>query len=196
MESLTLELANQRNTGLKMEKKDNIVFVDFWDAFSNKLETKILDSCHKFKLLEKPLKKNKDAKNILVYQLANLLLSNFVIKRQKEDIVFIVCEKSMDNLEICDHFEPSDLFDVCIKILKKFEKYLNFTVIEYEGSFVQFSKLIGSDSVFYKTIVSKIINSILVQSSKNFSMKDIQKVLKEYNLSNSVLKKNYSMKLE
>lgn len=189
-------MANQRNTGLKMEKKDNIVFVDFWDAFSNKLETKILDSCHKFKLLEKPLKKNKDAKNILVYQLANLLLSNFVIKRQKEDIVFIVCEKSMDNLEICDHFEPSDLFDVCIKILKKFEKYLNFTVIEYEGSFVQFSKLIGSDSVFYKTIVSKIINSILVQSSKNFSMKDIQKVLKEYNLSNSVLKKNYSMKLE
>lgn len=189
-------MANQRNTGLKMEKKDNIVFVDFWDAFSNKLETKILDSCHKFKLLEKPLKKNKDAKNILVYQLANLLLSNFVIKRQKEDIVFVISEQSMKDLEICDHFDSEELFDVCIKILKKFEKYLNFTVIEYEGSFVQFSKLIGSDATFYKTIVSKIINSILIQSSKNFSMKDIQKVLKEYNLSSSVLKKNYSMKLE
>jgi len=179
-----------------MEKKDNIVFVDFWDAFSNKLETKILDSCHKFKLLEKPLKKNKDAKNILVYQLANLLLSNFVIKRQPEDIVFVVSEQSLKDLEICEHFDSEEVFSVCIKILKKFEKYLSFTVIEYEGSFVQFSKLISTDKVFYKTIASKIINSILLQSSKNFSMKDIQKVLKEYNLSNSVLKKNYSMKLE
>ena len=63
-----LELGNQRNIGLKMQKKDNIVFVDFWDAFSNKIEKKILDSCHKFKLLDKPLSKNKDAKNIIVYQ--------------------------------------------------------------------------------------------------------------------------------
>lgn len=179
-----------------MQKKDNIVFVDFWDAFSNKLETKILDSCHKFNLLEKPLKKNRDAKNILVYQLANLLLSNFVIKRQPEDIVFVVSEKGLKDLEICEYFDPQELFDICIKIIKKFEKYLSFTVIEYEGSFVEFSKLVTTDKTFYKTIASKIINSILIQSSKNFSMKDIQKVLKEYNLSNSVLKKNYSMKLE
>ena len=196
MELFLVASESQRSSGLKMEKKDNIVFVDFWDAFSNKLETKILDSCHKFKLLEKPLKKNKDAKNILVYQLANLLLSNFVIKRQQEDIVFVVSEQSLKDLEICEHFDHQEVFSVCIKILKKFEKYLNFTVIEYEGSFVQFTKLITTDKIFYKTIASKIINSILIQSGKNFSMKDIQKVLKEYNLSNSVLKKNYSMKLE
>jgi len=196
MESLTLELENQRNSGLKMDKKDNIVFLDFWDAFSNKLETKILDSCHKFNLLEKPLKKNKDAKNILVYHLANLLLSNFVIKKQKEDMVFVVCEQSMKDLEICEHFDSKDLFNISVKILKQFEKYINFTVIEYEGSFVQFSKLITIDKTFYKKIAAKIINSVLSESSKSFSMKDIQKILKEYNLSYSALKKNYVMKIE
>lgn len=196
MESLILELENQRNIGLKMQKKDNIVFVDFWDAFSNKIETKILDSCHKFKLLEKPLSKNKDAKNILVYQLANLILSNFVIKRQKEDVVFVVSEQSVKDLEIAEHFDEKELYTACLKILNKFEKYLSFTVIEYEGSFPEFSKLVVSDKIFYKKIASKIINSLLNQSNKNFSMKNIHKILKEYNLSNSVLKRNYAMKLE
>jgi len=189
-------LENQRNIGLKMQKKDNIVFVDFWDAFSNKIETKILNSCHKYKLLEKPLSKNKDAKNILVYQLANLILSNFVIKRQKEDIVFVVSEKPVKDLEIAEHFDQKELYTACLKILNKFEKYLSFTVIEYEGSFPEFSKLVVSDKIFYKKIASKIINSLLNQSSKNFSMKNIHKILKEYNLSNSVLKRNYAMKLE
>lgn len=196
MESLMLELGNQRNIGLKMQKKDNIVFVDFWDAFSNKIEKKILDSCHKFKLLDKPLSKNKDAKNIIVYQLANLILSNFVIKRQKEDIVFVVSEHSVKNLEIVEYFNKKELYAACLKILNKFEKYLSFTVIEYEGSFEEFGKLIVSDKIFYKKIASKIINSLLKQSSKNFNMKNIHNILKEYNLSNSVLKRNYAMKLE
>ena len=196
MESLMLELGNQRNIGLKMQKKDNIVFVDFWDAFSNKIEKKILDSCHKFKLLDKPLSKNKDAKNIIVYQLANLILSNFVIKRQKEDIVFVVSEHSVKNLEIVEYFNKKELYTACLKILNKFEKYLSFTVIEYEGSFEEFGKLIVSDKIFYKKIASKIINSLLKQSSKNFNMKNIHNILKEYNLSNSVLKRNYAMKLE
>lgn len=191
-----LELGNQRNIGLKMQKKDNIVFVDFWDAFSNKIEKKILDSCHKFKLLDKPLSKNKDAKNIIVYQLANLILSNFVIKRQKEDIVFVVSEHSVKNLEIVEYFNKKELYAACLKILNKFEKYLSFTVIEYEGSFEEFGKLIVSDKIFYKKIASKIINSLLKQSSKNFNMKNIHNILKEYNLSNSVLKRNYAMKLE
>lgn len=191
-----LELGNQRNIGLKMQKKDNIVFVDFWDAFSNKIEKKILDSCHKFKLLDKPLSKNKDAKNIIVYQLANLILSNFVIKRQKEDIVFVVSEHSVKNLEIVEYFNKKELYTACLKILNKFEKYLSFTVIEYEGSFEEFGKLIVSDKIFYKKIASKIINSLLKQSSKNFNMKNIHNILKEYNLSNSVLKRNYAMKLE
>ena len=191
-----LELGNQRNIGLKMQKKDNIVFVDFWDAFSNKIEKKILDSCHKFKLLDKPLSKNKDAKNIIVYQLANLILSNFVIKRQKEDIVFVVSEHSVKNLEIVEYFNKKELYAACLKILNKFEKYLSFTVLEYEGSFEEFGKLIVSDKIFYKKIASKIINSLLKQSSKNFNMKNIHNILKEYNLSNSVLKRNYAMKLE
>lgn len=191
-----LELGNQRNIGSKMQKKDNIVFVDFWDAFSNKIEKKILDSCHKFKLLDKPLSKNKDAKNIIVYQLANLILSNFVIKRQKEDIVFVVSEHSVKNLEIVEYFNKKELYAACLKILNKFEKYLSFTVIEYEGSFEEFGKLIVSDKIFYKKIASKIINSLLKQSSKNFNMKNIHNILKEYNLSNSVLKRNYAMKLE
>lgn len=191
-----LELGNQRNIGLKMQKKDNIVFVDFWDAFSNKIEKKILDSCHKFKLLDKPLSKNKDAKNIIVYQLANLILSNFVIKRQKEDIVFVVSEHSVKNLEIVEYFNKKELYAACLKIMNKFEKYLSFTVIEYEGSFEEFGKLIVSDKIFYKKIASKIINSLLKQSSKNFNMKNIHNILKEYNLSNSVLKRNYAMKLE
>jgi len=191
-----LELGNQRNIGSKMQKKDNIVFVDFWDAFSNKIEKKILDSCHKFKLLDKPLSKNKDAKNIIVYQLANLILSNFVIKRQKEDIVFVVSEHSVKNLEIVEYFNKKELYTACLKILNKFEKYLSFTVIEYEGSFEEFGKLIVSDKIFYKKIASKIINSLLKQSSKNFNMKNIHNILKEYNLSNSVLKRNYAMKLE
>ena len=191
-----LELGNQRNIGLKMQKKDNIVFVDFWDAFSNKIEKKILDSCHKFKLLDKPLSKNKDAKNIIVYQLANLILSNFVIKRQKEDIVFVVSEHSVKNLEIVEYFNKKELYTACLKILNKFEKYLSFIVIEYEGSFEEFGKLVVSDKIFYKKIASKIINSLLKQSSKNFNMKNIHNILKEYNLSNSVLKRNYAMKLE
>jgi len=189
-------LENPGNTGSKMKKKDNIVFIDFWDAFSNRIEKRILDSCHNLKLLEKPLNKNKDAKNILVYHLANLLLSNFVIKRQKEDIAFILSEKMNEDLELTEYFEDVEIYKICFNILKKFEKYLNYTLIEYEGTFEDFGKLIFSDKLFYKKIASKIINSILAQSSKNFSMKDIQKILKQYNLSNSVLKRNYTMKLE
>ena len=189
-------MENPGNTGSKMKKKDNIVFIDFWDAFSNRIEKRILDSCHNLKLLEKPLNKNKDAKNILVYHLANLLLSNFVIKRQKEDIAFILSEKMNEDLELTEYFEDVEIYKICFNILKKFEKYLSYTLIEYEGTFEDFGKLIFSDKLFYKKIASKIINSILAQSSKNFSMKDIQKILKQYNLSNSVLKRNYTMKLE
>lgn len=196
MEYLTADLESPGNTGSKMKKKDNIVFIDFWDAFSNRIEKRILDSCHNLKLLEKPLNKNKDAKNILVYHLANLLLSNFVIKRQKEDIAFILTEKISDDLEITEYFEDAEIYKICLNILKKFEKYLNYTLIEYEGTFENFGKLISSDKLFYKKIASKIINSILAQSSKNFSMKDIQKIFKQYNVSNSVLKRNYTMKLE
>lgn len=179
-----------------MQKKDNLVFVDFWDAFENKLEKKILDSCHEFNLLEKPLNKNRDARNIIVYQLANLLLSNFVIKKQKEDVVFILSEKNIDNLEISEYYDEKQIFHLCAKILKKFEKYLCFTLIEYEGNFEQFARLLSSDKIFYKKIVSKIINALLKQSCKNFSMKDIQKVLEQYNLSDSVLKRNYTMKFD
>jgi len=196
MEYLTADLESPGNTGSKMKKKDNIVFIDFWDAFSNRIEKRILDSCHNLKLLEKPLNKNKDAKNILVYHLANLLLSNFVIKRQKEDIAFILTEKISDDLEITEYFEDAEIYKICLNILKKFEKYLNYTLIEYEGTFENFGKLISSDKLFYKKIASKIINSILAQSSKNFSMKDIQKIFKQYNVSNSVLKRNYTMKIE
>jgi hypothetical protein len=179
-----------------MQKKDNIIFVDFWDAFENKLEKRILDLCHEFHILEKSLAKNQDVRNMIVYQLANLLLSNFVIKKQKEDITFIICEKNMNELEICEYYNQKELLNICTKILKKFEKYLCFTVIEYEGSFEQFTQLLSSDKIFYKKMVSKILNSLLKQSSKNFSMKDIQKVLKQYNLSGSALKKNYTMKFE
>ena len=126
----------------------------------------------------------------------SLILSNFVIKRQKEDIVFVVSEHSVKNLEIVEYFNKKELYTACLKILNKFEKYLSFTVIEYEGSFEEFGKLIVSDKIFYKKIASKIINSLLKQSSKNFNMKNIHNILKEYNLSNSVLKRNYAMKLE
>ena len=179
-----------------MQKKDNIVFVDFWHAFENKLEKRILESCHKFKLLQKPLNRNKDARNIIVYHLANLLLSNFVIKKQKEDVTFIISEKNIDDLEICEYYEKKDVFNICCKILKKFEKYLCFTVVEYEGNFDEFARLLSSDKIFYKKMASKIINSLLQQSGKNFSMKDIQKILDQYNLSGSALKKNYTMKFE
>ena len=185
-----------RNTGLKMQKKDNLVFVDFWDAFSNRMENRILDSCHKFKILNRPLNRNKDARNTIVYHLANFLLSNFVIKKQKEDVAFVVCEKMEAKLDVTEYFDEKQIYDLCIKILKKFEKYLCFTVIEYEGTFGQFNKMLTTDQIFYKKIVSKIINNILKQNSKKFSMKDIQKVLEQYNLSNSILKKNYAMKLE
>lgn len=196
MESSIVASENRENTGLKMQKKDNIVFVDFWDAFSNRLETKILDSCHKFKLLNRPLNKNKDARNTVVYHLANFLLSNFVIKKQQEDVAFVICHKTDTDLDVTEYFDEHQLFLLCVKILKKFEKYLCFTVIEYEGTFEQFSKLLSSDQIFYKKIVSKIINTILKQNSKKFNMKDIQKVLSQYNLSNNILKKNYAMKLE
>ena len=119
-----------------------------------------------------------------------------MIKRQKEDIVFVVSEHSVKNLEIVEYFNKKELYAACLKILNKFEKYLSFTVIEYEGSFEEFGKLIVSDKIFYKKIASKIINSLLKQSSKNFNMKNIHNILKEYNLSNSVLKRNYAMKLE
>lgn len=190
------ELPNRENTGLKMQKKDNIVFVDFWDAFSNRMENKILDSCHKFKILDRPLRKNKDARNTIVYHLVNFLLSNFVIKKQKEDVAFVICQKTGSDLDVTEYFDEHQLYLLCSKILKRFEKYLCFTVIEYDGTFEQFSKLLVTDSIFYKKIVSKIINTILKQSSKKFNMKDIQKVLSQYNLSNSILKKNYAMKLE
>lgn len=196
MELLIADSASPENIGLKMKKKDNVIFVDFWDAFSNKIEKKVLSSCHKLNLLAKPLNKNKDARNIMAYHLANLLLSNFVIKRQKEDVVFIVSQKTIQELELVEHFEEEHLYAVCIKILKKFEKYLSFTVIEYEGSFADFAKLISGDKMFYKKIVGKIINSIRKQNSKNFSMKDIHSVLTEYNLSNTALKRNYTMKFD
>lgn len=191
-----LELPSPSYIGLKMQTKDNIVFIDFWDAFQNRIDKKIVNSCHKFNILKKPLRKNKDARNTIVYHLANFLLSNFVIKKHKESVAFIVCKNTENELELEDYFEEFQIYSVCIKILKKFEKYLCFTVIEYDGSFREFTKLLEKDKLFYKKTISRIVNSLISQSSKNINMKDIQKVLEQYNVSNNVLKRNYTMKIE
>lgn len=191
-----LELPSPSYIGLKMQTKDNIVFIDFWDAFQNRIDKKIVNSCHKFNILKKPLRKNKDARNTIVYHLANFLLSNFVIKKHKESVAFIVCKNTENELELEDYFEEFQIYSVCIKILKKFEKYLCFTVIEYDGSFPEFTKLLEKDKLFYKKTISRIVNSLISQSSKNINMKDIQKVLEQYNVSNNVLKRNYTMKIE
>lgn len=191
-----LELLNPNYIGIKMQTKDNVIFIDFWDAFQNRIDKKIIDSCHKFNILKKPLRKNKDARNTIVYHLANFLLSNFVIKKHKENVAFIVCKETQGELELEEYFDEYQIYSICIKILKKFEKYLCFTVVEYEGSFEEFTKLLEKDKLFYKKIVSKIVNSLISQSSKNINMKDIQRVLEQYNVSNRVLKKNYTMKIE
>ena len=47
-----LELQNPNYIGIKMQTKDNVIFIDFWDAFQNRIDKKIVDSCHKFNILK------------------------------------------------------------------------------------------------------------------------------------------------